>query len=41
MLFRDGSIQNLGLLLGAQGGVDHLGVGISTIDGTAEVHEEG
>ena len=41
MFFRDGMIRGLILFLGAEGDVDCLGVGISTVDYIAEVHEKG
>ena len=40
MLFGDWSVQSPGLFLCAEVDVDCLGVGIRTVDGIAEVHEE-
>ena len=41
MLFGDGLVQSLGLFFGVEGDVDCLGVGISTVDRSTEVYEEG
>ena len=41
MLFGNGLVRSLGLFVRAEVDVDCLGMGVGTVDGIAEVHEEG
>jgi len=41
MLCGDGLVRSLGLFFGVEGDGDCLGVGISTVEGSTEVCEEG
>ena len=41
MLFGDGLVWSLGLFFGVEDNVDCLSLGISTVDGSNEVYEEG